>query len=193
VKEGVAVRRLLMLLVPLALLVAAPSAHAGGWATVGLSSTPVGTPPGEPWDVDITILQHGRTPLEGVTPTVHISSGDTTKTFVAKPTGKAGVYHARVVFPRAGIWNYEVHDGFVTDFAHTFPAVEIGDGGSPAVPAADSAPPAPAPAPSSDDGGIAAGWLWGAGAALLLALAVLGVDRRRRRPDVLPRAPEPAA
>jgi YtkA-like len=184
------VRRLPLLLVPLALLVAAPSAHAGGWATVGLSSTPAGTPPGQPWDVDITVLQHGRTPLEGVAPSVHISSGDTTKTFVAEPTGEPGVYHARVVFPKAGRWNYEVHDGFVSDFAHTFPAVEIGEGGSPAVPAADAAQPAPAP----DEGGIAAGWLWGAGAALLLALALLGLDRRlRRAAHVLPRAPEPAA
>jgi hypothetical protein len=171
------VRRLL-LLVPLALLSAAPSAHAGGWATVGLSSTPAGTPPGQPWDVDITVLQHGRTPLEGVSPTVHISSGDTARTFVAEPTGKPGVYHARVVFPNAGSWSYEVHDGFVSDFAHTFPAVQIGDGGSPAVPVADTTQPAPAGA--ADDGGIAAGWLWGAGAALLLALAVLGLDRRRR-------------
>jgi hypothetical protein len=186
------VRRLLMLLVPLALLAAAPSAQAGGWATVGLSSTPAGTPPGQPWDVDITILQHGRTPLEGVTPTVHIRSGDTTMQFVAKPTGKPGVYHARVVFPTAGRWDYAVRDGFVDDFAHTFPAVQIGDGsGSPAVPAADTARPAPAPA--ADDGGIAAGWLWGAGAALLLALAVLGLDRRRRATPALPQTPEPAA
>jgi hypothetical protein len=184
------VRRLVMLLVPLALLVAAPPAFAGGWATVGLSSTPAGTPPGEPWNVDITVLQHGRTPLEGVTPTVHISSGDTTKNFVAEPTGKPGVYRAQVVFPTAGSWKYEVHDGFVSDFAHTFPAVEIGGGGSPAAPAPDAAQPAPAPAP--DDGGIAAGWLLGAGAALLLALAVLVLDLRRRTERV-PRTPEPAA
>jgi hypothetical protein len=186
------VRRPLMLLVPLALLVAAPAAYGGGFATVGLSSTPTGIAPGEPWDVDLTVLQHGRTPVEGVTPTVYIRSDDATKAFTAEPTGKPGVYHARVVFPRAGRWNYEVNDGFFTDMRHTFPAVEIGDGaGSPAVPAADTARPAPAPAP--DDGGIAAGWLWGAGAALLLALAVLGVDRRRRMPEAVPHAPEPAA
>jgi hypothetical protein len=185
------VRRPLMLLVPLALLVAAPAAYGGGFATVGLSSTPTGIAPGEPWDVDLTVLQHGRTPVEGVTPTVYIRSDDATKAFTAEPTGKPGVYHARVVFPRAGRWNYEVNDGFFTDMRHTFPAVEIGDGGSPAVPAADTASPAPATAP--DDGGIAAGWLWGAGAALLLALAVLGVDRRRRMPEAVPHAPEPAA
>jgi hypothetical protein len=173
------VRRLL--LVPLALLIAAPPAFGGGFATVGLSSTPAGTAPGEPWNVDLTVLQHGRTPLDGLTPVVTISSGGTTKEFTARPTGEPGVYRASVVFPKAGRWSYEVNDGFVTGVPHTFPAVVIGGGdGSPAVPAAETAPPAPAPA--SDDGGIAAGWLWGAGAALVLALAVLGLDRRRRFP-----------
>jgi hypothetical protein len=183
------VRRLLMLLVPLALLIAAAPAYGGGFATVGLSSTPTGIAPRQPWDVDLTVLQHGRTPVEGVTPIVYIRTDDTTKAFTARPTGKPGVYHVRVVFPKAGRWSYEVNDGFFTDMRHTFPAVDIGDSGSPAVLVADTAPPAQAPAP--DDGGIAAGWLWGAGAALLLALAVLGLDRRRRGPDVLPRAPEP--
>ena len=42
------------------------TAFGGGWATVGMSSTPAGAKPGEPWVVDMTILQHGRTPLEGV-------------------------------------------------------------------------------------------------------------------------------
>ena len=170
--------RRLLLLVPLVLLVTAPPAFGGGFATVGLSSTPAGTAPGQPWDVDITVLQHGRTPLEGVTPVVRISSGGTTKNFPAKPTGKAGVYRASVVFPTAGKWTYEIDDGFIHETPHTFPAVVIGGGaGSPA-----------APPPPRDDGGIASGWLWGAGAALVIALAVLGFDRRRR----LPGAPKPA-
>jgi hypothetical protein len=57
---------------------------------------------------------------------------------------------------------------------HTFPAVQI------------------APAATAGDG-IATGWLAGAGAALLLALVVLGVDRRRRTAKVLPHLPEHAA
>ena len=35
------------------------------------------------------------------------------KTFRAKSTGRIGVYRARVVFPRAGKWRYEVFDGFI--------------------------------------------------------------------------------
>ena len=44
----------------LALLVAPAGAQAGGFATVGLSSLPDGTAPGEPWVVELTILGHGQ-------------------------------------------------------------------------------------------------------------------------------------
>jgi hypothetical protein len=175
-----------LLLFPLALaiaLLAPATAVAGGWATAGLSSTPEGVAPGEPWKVDITLLQHGRTPLEGMTPRVQISSRDATREFAAKPTGKPGVYRAEVVFPSAGRWDYRVLDSFNDGMPHTFPAVRIGDGAA-ATPAAR--PPAP------DDGGIATGWLWGAGAALVLALALLAGDRLRRRPATAPQGAEPA-
>ena len=120
-------RRLLITVSLAAALVAAPSAFAGGWATVGLSSTPAGVQPGDPWDVNITVLQHGRTPLEDVQPTLTIRNGDATKTFAAKPTDKPGVYAASVTFPSAGKWTYEVNDGFITQQPHTFPAVQIGE------------------------------------------------------------------
>jgi hypothetical protein len=178
---------------PIALTLAllAPAlASAGGFATAGLSSTPDGIAPGKPWKVDITVLQHGRTPLDGLTPRVRISSGAATREFAAKPTGEPGVYRAEVVFPKAGEWEYRVLDGFNDQMPHTFPAVRIGDGAtSPASPAPS---PAPAPAPAPDDGGIAAGWLWGAGAALVLALALLAADRLRRRPAAAPRGAESA-
>ena len=53
------------------LLVAAPAAQAGGFATVGMSSTPTD----REWAVDITVLQHGVTPLADVTPHVDITAG----------------------------------------------------------------------------------------------------------------------
>ena len=137
-----------LLLVPLAvvvLLIAPAVAAAGGFATAGLSSTPEGVAPGQPWKVDITVLQHGRTPLEGITPRVRISSGDAIRFFAAKPTGEPGVYSATVVFPSAGRWDYQVLDGFNDTMPHSFPTVDIGDGAAAAAPAA--AQPAPAPAP----------------------------------------------
>jgi hypothetical protein len=185
------VRRLLLLF-PIALAVALLSpalAGAGGFATAGLSSTPDGVAPGQPWKVDITVLQHGRTPVNGLTPRVQISSGAQSREFVAVPAGKPGVYRAEVVFPRAGRWDYRVLDGFNDQLPHTFPAVRIGAGAaSPAAPS--PAPAAPAPVPHDD--GIAAGWLWAAGAALLLALALLAADRLRRPPAPAPREAEPA-
>ena len=173
---------LLFPLVLVILLLAPAVAAAGGFATAGLSSTPEGVAPGQPWNVDITVLQHGRTPLEGISPRLEISSGDATREFVAKPTGEAGVYRATVVFPTAGRWGYQVFDGFNDELPHSFPAVEIGDGAAVTATAA----------PAQDDGGIASGWLWGAGAALALALLVLAVDRLRRRPAPAARGAEPA-
>lgn len=121
-----------LLLVLAVAAIAAPAASAGGWATVGLDSLPPsGLEPNEAWPVDITVLQHGQTPLAGVTPIVRIrdGGGKVVKSFTAKPTGKTGVYHAVVTFPGEGTYGYEVYDGFGTyggARTHTFQPVEIG-------------------------------------------------------------------
>ncbi len=148
------------------LLVIAPAAHAGGWATVELSSTPAGTAPGAPWDVNITVLQHGVTPLNDVNPAVTIASGDATKTFAATPTGKPGEYRARVVFPTAGRWTYEIDDGFISEQPHTYPAVQI-QGTAPA-------------AASTADSGPNLLWLIPGIALLIGAVLLLALARTRR-------------
>ena len=112
--------------------VAVPVASAGGWATVGLSSLPPsGLEPNQAWPVDITVLQHGQTPLAGLTPIVRIrdDGGKVVESFTATPTGKTGVYHANVTFPGSGTYSYEVFDGFITygdAKTHTFKPVQIG-------------------------------------------------------------------
>ena len=75
-----------LLLVLAVAAVAVPAASAGGWATVGLSSLPpAGLPANQDWPVDITVLQHGETPLAGVTPIVRIrdDGGKVVKSFTA--------------------------------------------------------------------------------------------------------------
>ena len=121
-----------LLLVLAVAAIAVPAASAGGWATVGLSSLPPsGLEPNQNWPVDITVLQHGQTPLAGVTPIVRIrgDGGQVVRSFTATPTGKTGVYHAEVKFPGEGTYSYEVYDGF-TQYGgaqtHTFKPVEIG-------------------------------------------------------------------
>ncbi len=159
----------LLLVLTVAAAVAVPAASAGGWATVGLSSLPPsGLEPNQAWPVDITVLQHGETPLAGVVPIVRIrdGGGKVVKSFTATPTGKTGVYRAVVKFPASGTFSYEVYDGFGTyggAQTHTFKPVEIGA-------PSDSFPYLPL--------GIAA--------ALALALATATVAVWRRR------APEPA-
>ena len=124
-------------------LVCASTALAGGWATVKLSSQPKGLAAGEPWIVDITVLQHGlasqplcclkpKVTIRKVAKTRSISSGlaepRATRTFSARPTSRVGVYRARVVFPAAGTWRYAVYDAF-TEYGgartHTFKPVRI--------------------------------------------------------------------
>jgi len=144
------------------------AATAGGWATVSLSSTPDGLDSGDPWNVDMTILQHGRTPLDGIEPSITLTNGTTgaTRVVQARPTGKPGVYTASAVFPDAGRWAYAVDDGFSR--VHDYPAVTIGGEGT----------SAPAAATSDD------GFPWAALLASVLAgLAAVGlaVTLRRRR------------
>ena len=121
-------------------LICASTAFAGNWATVRLSSSPKGLTADEPWVVDITVLQHGLAsqPMCCLKPTVtirRVASVRSTSairkkllTFRARPTSRTGVYRARIVFPSAGTWRYEVFDAF-TAFGgartHTFKAVNI--------------------------------------------------------------------
>src|SRR5918998_2568308 len=109
-------------------LLALPAgALGGGWATVPLSSTPDGLRPGATWNVELDVLQHGRTPLSDVRPTVTITSGQLSRTFISHPTGKPGTYRASVTFPRAGTWRYVIDDDFSA--RHGYPPVQIGAGG----------------------------------------------------------------
>ena len=173
--------RLLILIA--ALLALAPSAAlAGGFATVSLSSMPTGTKAGEPWDVDITVLQHGVTPMTDVHPAVVITlpNGDERR-FGAKPVdGKPGVYRTSVVFPTGGTYDFVVDDGFTNAFPHTYPPVTI----TGTAPAAVAAP----------GGGIA----WqpfaiAAAAVALLSLAALVPARRRSSSSAARRSARAAA
>lgn len=165
-------RHLIALPVLVAALIATGAASAGGVATVGLSSLPTGVSAGEPWDPEITILQHGRTPLDGLTPvvTIHDANG-VSRDFTATATGGPGVYVAHVVFPESGSWNVAVDTGWWGEGGLTMGPVTI-EGGPSSVEAPDSFPVVP----------IALA----AGIVALLAVATLGA-RRRWRPTALPR------
>jgi hypothetical protein len=131
-------KRLLLGLALVGLLLPA-AADAGGFATVQLSSLPFGTDAGETWAPTLTILRHGRTPLDGLQPSVRITDDSgTTEEFRATPTGAPGAYVAKVRFPSGGTWRWKIWDGFSQ--THTYSPVTIGGGGSfPTVPVAAAA------------------------------------------------------
>jgi YtkA-like len=125
-------RTLLLSLAAVAALALAGTASAGGWATAGVGPPPDDPTAGSSWDAKITILQHGRTPLAGVHPTLTLTgAGGKRVTFPAEATDETGVYVAAVKFPSAGSWSYEVYDGF-TQYGnpqrHTFGAISVGAG-----------------------------------------------------------------
>jgi hypothetical protein len=178
------------LLAAIAAVLAVPTAaSAGGWATVGFDPPPEGLAPGEPWQVDLTILQHGITPLDGVKPSVIVSSEDgEAASFPGRPTGKSGVYRATVVFESAGTWRYVVDDGFTA--RHSYPPVEIGKGGKKAStqPVAAVNTAAATPPSAGDDGPNV---LLALGAAAVAALAAgFGAAFLQRRGGGPSAAPE---
>lgn len=156
--------RTIIAVLTLALLAAAPTAAGGGFATVGLGPPTGGIGAGDTWNAEMTILQHGVTPLVGISPTLTISNGETTRRFDAAPTGKPGVYLAKVTFPSGGEWRYEVNDGFSQ--THTFAPVQV--------------------EPGSGGGGFAVPeWTW-ALIAVAGAIGVLALLARRARPSTAP-------
>lgn len=106
-------RALIVLSTLVLALVAPATATAGGWATVGIAPLPDGTEPGATWRPEITVLQHGRTPLDGLAPVVRITGDDgASHEFLAMPSDEPGVYDATVVFPTSGAWRIAVESGF---------------------------------------------------------------------------------
>jgi hypothetical protein len=106
------------------------TAEAGCWATVGLSSLPKADhAAGQPWNVTIRVLQHGRTPMADAKPEVRIrNSAGKLIVFKARETKTVGSYRARVVFPKAGRYRIGVYDGFPYKECakvHTFKSVLI--------------------------------------------------------------------
>lgn len=149
-------------------LIASSAASAGGWATVGLDPLPTGVGPGDTWKTNMTILQHGRTPLTGLTPTITITLEDTgvTKEFVAVETDAPGVYRASVVFPEAGPWRI-VADSTFGDSKLTYGPVLI------------------EPTPGSGTGGSGGDFpvlplLAAIGGLVVVAAGAVGVLRQRR-------------
>jgi mono/diheme cytochrome c family protein len=93
----------------LALVFAIP-VFAGGWAIVTLDELPTNVVAGEPLTIGFTVLQHGRTPTTGLTPTITFTLyKEKQVVFDAKEDGKPGHYSATVILPKEGEWNWSIN------------------------------------------------------------------------------------
>lgn len=88
----------------------AGSARAGGWATLTLSDLPTEIVAERPFTIEFSMLQHGQTPLMGLTSTVmavHTESGERLN-FPAESDLARGVYTATITLPQTGEWQWEI-------------------------------------------------------------------------------------
>jgi len=113
----------LLLMIVAVLAIAAP-ASAGGWAVVTLDQLPAQVVAGEPLTIGFMVRQHGRTPVDGLTPRVTATRAGINESFTvtAKAQGDIGHYAVALTFPSTGTWNWTI-DAF--SFAQPMPPLTV--------------------------------------------------------------------
>jgi mono/diheme cytochrome c family protein len=98
----------LILALVVSLLLVIP-AFAGGWAVITLDELPTGVVAGQPFTIGFTVLQHGRTAMTDLQPTITANLNKETEIVVnAESEGKPGHYTAAVTFPKEGEWRWSI-------------------------------------------------------------------------------------
>ncbi len=135
------------LAVALLTLTLAMPALAGGWAVTTLDSLPDRFVAGETYELGYTIRQHGVTPVNVDKTQVRISEdGGKRLSFDGIRDGGTGHYIAKVSFPKAGAWTWEVtQEPFAPHALGPITAVA-----PPLAAGQASAPPVPAQQPRSE-------------------------------------------
>ncbi len=84
----------------------AASVLAGGWATVTITDPPAEPTAGGTTTLDLTVLQHGVTPVSWLAITVVATNAETGATVAGQATasGATGHYTVSLTFPTEGSW-----------------------------------------------------------------------------------------
>ena len=167
-------------LVALALPALAAPALAGGWAVVTLDRLPADVRAGETLHLGFMVRQHGRTPINNVTPYLRATRPGTSEVMRvdAKQEGQVGHFVLDVTFPSAGAWEWQI---VPEPFEGTaFAPLTVLPAAGPAQPSPASPEPSAAPqeAGASIFGLDPAALRWG-GVALLLVAAGLALAAQR--------------
>jgi hypothetical protein len=90
-------------------LITSITVFAGGWAVITLDELPAGVVAGEPLTIGFTVLQHGRTPMTDLHPTITANLYKDEEFVVnAEPDGKPGHYTVTLMFPKEGEWRWSI-------------------------------------------------------------------------------------
>lgn len=91
-------------------LILAVPVFAGGWAVITLDELPTKVVAGEPLTIGFTVLQHGKTPMDGLSPTITANLNKEQEFIVnAEPDGQPGHYTATLNFPKEGEWRWFIN------------------------------------------------------------------------------------
>lgn len=96
------------------LLVGAAPAVAGGWALTEVTDMPAAFEAGPTHEVNYTILQHGKNPVDVDATWLTFTTGSETLQFPGKRVA-LGQYEATVTLPFSGTWDWSVHQGWFGD------------------------------------------------------------------------------
>ncbi len=98
---GMAILMLLVMVIPV---------FAGGWAVITLDRLPNNVVAGQSLNVGFTVLQHGRTPMLDLHPTITAKSSNAdTLVVMAEADGDPGHYVAALTFPKEGNWSWSIN------------------------------------------------------------------------------------
>jgi len=101
---------------------------AGGWAVITLDELPADIMEGEPLTIGFMVLQHGRTPMTDLYPTITAKLYKDEEFVVkAEPEGKPGHYIATLTFPKEGEWRWSIQ-AFTMD--QTMPMLSVASAAS---------------------------------------------------------------
>lgn len=103
------------LLGAVAALALATVALAGGWSVVVLDQASASLAAGEltagaPFTIGFTVLQHGKHPVDGLSPRITLTpqDGGETITVLAEAASGPGRYQAQILLPAAGAWAWQI-------------------------------------------------------------------------------------
>jgi hypothetical protein len=110
-------RKLGILATALLLLALVPGVLAGGWAVITLDEPPGEIHAGEPWRMDFTVLQHGKTPvhdLDANSPIEPLLVAENPQTgqrieVMAERLKEPGRFTIEVTFPSEGAWEWTIY------------------------------------------------------------------------------------